>query len=503
MTMPQLLNQRIDQLAEVISLAIDPRNPSSQLAADIVVYLSPSGYKNFSKIAIINDLLVMSVAAVKSGAAYSSSPALSDLVDFAHSVYGSGLTRYSGTRSNQFWNQYLEDRQPFGAEHFGTQTLAADLAVTAEKEWGGLKAIDAYFDMRGRVLAALTQGADQANPTVKTFLGRESRIREKLSVRTPKSKKRPSSGSLAKPAEARTSALVSDSSVTLNISTATHSLNDAITELESLIGLPSVKAEVATLSAVLNIQKMRRMAGLPPAKQSLHFVFYGNPGTGKTTVARILGDIFRGYGVLQRGHVVETSRSDLVGGFIGQTAMKTDERIQEAIDGILFVDEAYMLASESSIDFGAEAINTLLKRMEDLRDRLVVIVAGYPAQMQNFIQMNPGLESRFTRYLAFEDFNPDELLQIFYRFASTDGYEVNQAADELIASILAEKFKKRTERFGNARDVRNFYEIVLGRQAVRLSAVARKLTTSELQTITAADIPQFPIHRPTQKDPAN
>src|SRR5208337_4191176 len=268
-------------------------------------------------------------------------------------------------------------------------------------------------------------------------------------------------------------------------------LDVAKSELFSLIGLPAVKEELRRFDAFLNICEQRRRAGLPVGNQTLHFVFYGNPGTGKTTVARILGKILKGYGLSQKGHVVETDRAGLVGEYLGQTAPSTDAKIREALDGILFVDEAYTLARGLNQDsFGQEAIDTLLKRMEDHRDRLVVIVAGYPEPMKKFLVSNPGLESRFTRYLQFDDYSPDELCLIFRSFAKSDHYLVDDEAMLRVAALFQQAYASREERFGNGRYVRNIFQQTINRQALRLASRTVPSSKEELQLITALDIPE-------------
>ncbi|EAQ80380.1 AAA family ATPase [Blastopirellula marina] len=262
------------------------------------------------------------------------------------------------------------------------------------------------------------------------------------------------------------------------------SLQAAMSELDALVGLPGVKAEVKRLTAFLKIQQQRRKYGLRTSTQTLHFVFTGNPGTGKTTVARIVGKILYGFELLKSTNVVECSRADLVGGYVGQTAMKTQKKIESALDGVLFIDEAYTLSSgarhERGDTFGSEAINTLLKMMEDHRERLVVIVAGYPQLMQEFIETNPGLQSRFTRYLDFADFGVADLCRIFEKFC-TDGEYVLSPESRALASILFTlAYDQRDERFGNARFIRNVFEQAIGLHSERVHQLPPEQITREV-----------------------
>lgn len=239
-----------------------------------------------------------------------------------------------------------------------------------------------------------------------------------------------------------------------------------IEELNNLIGLDVVKNDVNELINLLKINKIKKERGIKTSNISLHMVFSGNPGTGKTTVARLIAKIYHKLGILSKGHSVETDRAGLVGGYIGQTAIKTKEVVESAIGGVLFIDEAYTLSNNSENDYGKEAIETILKLMEDNRDDLVIIVAGYTELMKKFIDINPGLSSRFNKYIYFEDYNEYELLKIFNSIATKYGQIVDKQAQDYVFSYF--KKRKTSEKFANARDVRNYYEKVQIKQANRL-----------------------------------
>ena len=260
---------------------------------------------------------------------------------------------------------------------------------------------------------------------------------------------------------------------------------DPYKELDSLIGLDKVKAEIKSLANLVQVQQEREKNGLKNATMSYHLVFTGNPGTGKTTIARIIAAIYRDLGILKKGHLVETDRSGLVAGYLGQTAVKTNAIIDEALDGVLFIDEAYLLSEEND-SYGKEAISTLLKRMEDDRDRLVVILAGYTDKMEQFIESNPGLESRFNRYLDFPDYSEEELMQIFLKQVEKYEYIVEDDAIAIVKEAIHHNYMSKDEQFGNARFVRNLFEKILASQANRL-AKDSDMNSEDLKRITAAD----------------
>ena len=258
-------------------------------------------------------------------------------------------------------------------------------------------------------------------------------------------------------------------------------------QLNDLIGLRQVKSELQSLTRFIEVNQKRKEAGLRVAAISYHCVFAGNPGTGKTTVARILAGIYRQLGILKKGQLIETDRSGLVAEYVGQTAVKTNKMIDRAIGGVLFIDEAYTLAQGGENDYGREAIATLLKRMEDERDRLVVILAGYTNEIEQFINSNPGLRSRFNRYVHFDDYTEEELFQIFILQAQKYDYHLDDEAKGALRSLLHEKVENRQKDFGNARYVRNLFESVIENQAVRLSA-NKETDKDSLAIITKADI---------------
>ena len=261
-------------------------------------------------------------------------------------------------------------------------------------------------------------------------------------------------------------------------------MKDLQAELDSYIGLATVKEEVRNLINMASVYKLRRQHDLPTTDMSLHMVFTGNPGTGKTMMARMMARIYRSLGILSKGQLVEVDRSGLVAGYVGQTALKTQKVIEKAMGGVLFIDEAYALNGRSENDFGQEAIDTILKAMEDHRDDLVVIVAGYTDLMEKFIHSNPGLESRFNRFLLFEDYTVDEMMGIF-KMRCGKGYVLAPDAEPLVRDYIAEESADGS--FGNGRGVRNIFEHILVAQNNRLAKMD-SVTRDDLMTLTADDV---------------
>ena len=270
-------------------------------------------------------------------------------------------------------------------------------------------------------------------------------------------------------------------------------VDDYLAELNALTGLYAVKQEVNTLVNLIKVRKLREKMGLKPPSVSLHLVFSGNPGTGKTTVARLLSGIYKSLGLLEKGHLVEVDRSGLVSGYIGHTALKVQEVVQKALGGVLFIDEAYALtAGKGEGDFGQEAVDTLLKAMEDHRDELVVIVAGYPDLMNDFLNSNPGLRSRFNKFLYFEDYKAEELVEILESMCKKADYRLSEEARVCALEFFAKRVEAKLDNFANARDARNYFEKAVANQAGRIVAL-EQVDETTLQTLALEDVAEITL----------
>ncbi len=287
-----------------------------------------------------------------------------------------------------------------------------------------------------------------------------------------------------------------DENKAVNISEAeeSESIERVLAELESLIGLDDVKREVKSLINFIQIQKEREKQGLKNSQVSYHCVFTGSPGTGKTTIARLVAKIYKHLGILEKGQLVETDRSGLVAEYLGQTSTKVDKVVKSALDGILFIDEAYALVGQGNDDYGKEAVAALIKRMEDNRDKLVLIVAGYSEEMKTFIDTNPGFKSRFNRYIHFPDYTPDEMIKIYELLCSKSEYNISPSAKTLLTDAFKHLYETKTKDFGNGRLVRNIFEKSIENQSNRIALTDQQLTKEILTTIESEDIPNVTIY---------
>lgn len=284
---------------------------------------------------------------------------------------------------------------------------------------------------------------------------------------------------------------LSNESLSKNIleSTKEDSAEKLLEEINNMTGLEAVKKDVSSLVNLLKIKKLKESRGIQSSPMSLHMVFYGNPGTGKTTVARKIAQIYKKLGVVSKGHFIEVDRSGLVAGWLGQTALKVQEVVKSALGGVLFIDEAYALANDETgqDSFRKEAIDTLLKEMEDHRDDLIVIVAGYKEPMEVFLDSNPGLRSRFNKFLFFEDYLPNELVEIFKSMCSKEGYLLADGCEDFLTEYFTDVYQNRDDTFANGRTVRNYFEKVKTSQANRLVLIDN-LTDRELMALTIEDL---------------
>ncbi len=416
--------------------------------------------------------------------------------DGAYASFGS-LTK---TQLPGFIYAFVQDDNLFGAGNVETYLLSAKLVCIAAIILRDQSLMTKYFE---GVLETLYRRAADQTGTERESAPRWNGIRSELfdrCLRAYSNAEAASPATTRSPCPIRSSAPAQPAEEILDVTPVLPSetpegvLKDALADLEKLIGLPTVKDEVKKLTAFLTIQKERRRHGLRESSQTLHFVFSGNPGTGKTTVARIVGKILYGFGLLKSSKLVETDRSNLVGGYLGQTAIKTDEVIQSALDGVLFIDEAYTLSSGTEQDsFGKEAISTLLKRMEDFRDRLSVIVAGYPALMDKFLQTNPGLSSRFTRHIRFDDYSVADLGHIFLKFCQESEYVLSSTCRVILSFLFGFAYSQRDETFGNARFVRNVFEEVTIRNSQRLVAGGQRIDKARLLQLDPSDLMVGPL----------
>jgi len=373
---------------------------------------------------------------------------------------------------NGWYSTDFEQQVPVSLKLF----VAADLAMGDVAENKGSELLCSLYETIGREYIAIDDEINESE--LNDFLAYTAMLREYVRENLYKQ-----GNTAASKPESEASGTEDDEKT----------LEELLEDLNSLIGLASVKNDVNSLINLLKIRKIREERGLSVSPMSLHMVFSGNPGTGKTTVARLLAQIYNKLGILSKGHLTEVDRSGLVGGYVGQTALKVQEVVSKAKGGILFIDEAYSLTvNKGENDYGFEAIDTLLKAMEDNRDDLIVIVAGYPNLMEEFLSSNPGLRSRFNKFINFEDYKPDELFAIFESMLAKSNLTLDEDANLYAKKFFERRYFTRSTNFANGRDVRNFFEMALVNQANRL-ACEENLSDEDLSRITLEDLESIAI----------
>lgn len=415
-------------------------------------------------------LRVVSMLAPELGGA--AGPLAVDFVGACASWFGK-----PGTRPAEFLQSWTKSSAPFGLLHAETTGLAFELACGVDAHLEQPELVERLLTDRRRFAEALIQADGAVSEREAAFARSDDELSATVTGHAASLRTKSLPGAVASERElarAREEAR-----------------RNAKASIEGLIGLEGVKAELRRFDALLEVSRRRRAAGLTVPGSGDHFVFLGGPGTGKTRVARILGRLLFGYGLLASDKVVEVDRAGLVGQYVGQTAQKTAEVIERAMSGLLFIDEAYGLSppGNQGNDFGKEAIDVLLKRMEDRRGEFVTVVAGYPAPMQRFLAANPGLRSRFTRFLEFSDYGPEELVAILETFAAKDGLVLHPLALQSAYGLFAKAWTNRDESFGNGRFARSVYEEAVGRQAMRLS-LSDHSDSHALRELLAADLPE-------------
>ncbi len=363
-------------------------------------------------------------------------------------------------------------------------------AIASDLRFGGTRAgriLAAVYSMCIAVAAADSEGAYEESNLMTEYIEHLRRALHHAGVPDDNDARNALNEEPTLPEQQPTTEFVEDKGK--NGAAQSRPLSEVQADLDELVGLTSIKHELHTLVNFIKVRQLRLAQGLRVPDLTLHMVFTGNPGTGKTTVARLLAEVLRDLGILAKGHLVEVDRSGLVGGYVGQTALKVDEVVASALGGVLFIDEAYALVSgREGADYGREALETLLKRMEDHRANLVVIAAGYPERMQEFVNSNPGLRSRFTRFIHFPDYEPEELFTIFERLVRTSDYQLTPEASGIAATQLASHHAMRDEHFGNARLVRNYFERTLAMHSNRLAGQPAA-TAEALSLILEDDLP--------------